>query len=231
MCGAVPWGLLLGVSGGRHCVMGIAAGRVAGAALCRWACRVGGGVSSGLLTRASSGWRSVLGIADQGVVWVALFHVDCWWACHVGGAVSWGLLTQPLSGWRRVLVGVSRGWRRALGFPTTASSGWCRVFGMADQGLVAAGGSRRSGEPKRLLLKGRACTESSFLVFGPGPGVREVQNGSFLKAALVQNRHFWTLVRVRAFEKSKNGSFLKAALVQNRHFWALVRVRALERPG
>ena len=46
-----------------------------------------------------------------------------------------------------------------------------------------------------------ACTESSFLGFGPGAGVREVQNGSFLKAALVQNRHFWALVRVRAFER------------------------------
>ena len=64
------------------------------------------------------------------------------------------------------------------------------------------------------------------------------QNGSFLMAALVQNRHLWALVRVRAFERSKNGSFFKgractessffgfgtgpgvgeAGLVQNRHF-------------
>ena len=68
----MPWGLLLGVSRGWRCAMGIAAGRVAGAALCHgdcwWACRVGGAVSSGLLTRASSGWRRVFGIADQGLV-------------------------------------------------------------------------------------------------------------------------------------------------------------------
>ena len=61
--GAVPWGLLLGVSRGRRCAMGIAAGRVAGAVLCHgdccWACRVGGAVSLGLLTRALSGWRRV----------------------------------------------------------------------------------------------------------------------------------------------------------------------------
>ena len=62
----------------------------------------------------------------------------------------------------QLLVGVSRGWRR--------------VLGIADQGVG------RSGEPKRLLFKGRACTESSFLGFGTGPGVGE--------ARLVQNRHF-----------------------------------------
>ena len=60
--------------------------------------------------------------------------------------MSWGLL-----------VGVSRGWR-------------C-VFRIADR-ATWTGGSRRSGEPKRLLLKGR--TESSFLGFGTVPGVREV---------------------------------------------------------
>ena len=65
--GAVQWGLLLGVSRGWRCAMGIAAGRVAGAALSHsWACRVGGAVSWGLLTRTSSGWRCVFGIADQG---------------------------------------------------------------------------------------------------------------------------------------------------------------------
>ena len=60
-------------------------GLVAGRAL-------GGAVSCGLLTRAWSGWRRVigfgeqgvlwaapcLGIADQGVVWVALCHWDVW---------------------------------------------------------------------------------------------------------------------------------------------------------
>ena len=38
---------------------------------------VGGAVSLGLLIRASSGWRRVIGIADQGVVWVAPCHWDC----------------------------------------------------------------------------------------------------------------------------------------------------------
>ena len=36
--------------------------------------RLGGAVSLGLLTRASSKWRRVIGIADQGVVWVAPSH-------------------------------------------------------------------------------------------------------------------------------------------------------------
>ena len=43
--------------------------------------------------------------------------------------------------------------------------------------------------PKRFILKGPPCIESSSLAD---------QNGSFLKAGLVQNRHFWALVRVRA---------------------------------
>ena len=50
---AVPWGLLLGVSRGCRCVMGIAAGRVAWVPLCHedccWACCMGGAVPWGLL--------------------------------------------------------------------------------------------------------------------------------------------------------------------------------------
>ena len=84
----------------------------------------------------------------------------------------------------------------SLGLVSRACSGRRRVFGIADQGLVA------------LLVRVAAS-------------VLARQNGSFLEAALVQNRHFWRLVRVRAL------SFVKAGLVQNRHFWALVRVRAL----
>ena len=61
----------------------------------------------------------------------------------------------------------------SLRLVTRASSGWRRVFGIADQGLVA------------LLVRVAA-------------GVLARQNGSFLEAALVQNRHFWRLVRVRA---------------------------------
>ena len=45
------------------------------------------------------------------------------------------------------------------GLLITASSGWRCVFGIAEQGVVAVlvrVGSRRSGEPKRLIFKGRA---------------------------------------------------------------------------
>ena len=149
MCGAVPWGLLLGVSRGWRCAMGIAAGRVVYVALCHccWACRVGGAVPWGLLLGVSRvrrcamviaggrvtgaalchgdcwcvsrGWRRVLGIADQGLVWVApvpwglLLGVSRRWRCamgiaagrvRVGGAVPWGLL-----------LGVSRVRRCAMG--------------------------------------------------------------------------------------------------------------------
>ena len=60
-------------------------------------------MSLGLLTRASSGWRRVIRIGEQGVVWVAPCHWDCRPGRGVGGAVSLGLLTRASSGWRRVL--------------------------------------------------------------------------------------------------------------------------------
>ena len=85
----------------------------------------------------------------------------------------------------------------SLGLLTRASSGWRRVLGIAGQGLVA------------VLVRVAA-------------GVLASQNGSFLKAALVQNRNFWRLARVRALA-GQNVSFLKAGLVQNRHFWSLAR--------
>ena len=60
--------------------MRIAGVRVAWVALCHADCwcarRVGGAVSLGLLTRAWSGWRRVIGIGDQGVVWAAPCHWD-----------------------------------------------------------------------------------------------------------------------------------------------------------
>ena len=78
---AVPWGLLLGVSRGCRCAMGIAGGRVAWVALCHgdcWAARpLGGAVSWGLLSRTWSGWRRVIRIGEQGVVWVAPCLGDC----------------------------------------------------------------------------------------------------------------------------------------------------------
>ena len=126
VCGAVPWGLLLGVSRGCWCAMGIAGGRsrgwrcakriaggrVACVALCHgdcyWACRVGGAVPWGLLLGVSRGWRCAVGIAAG--VGAAVCHGDCCWACRGCGGVHGGL------------VGVSRGWRR--------------VLGIADQGVV-----------------------------------------------------------------------------------------------
>ena len=75
--------------------------------------RLGGAVSLGLLTRTWSGWRSVIEIGDQGIVWVALCHWDCWAGRRLGGAVSLGLLIR-------------------------ASCGRRRVFGIGDQGVVWA---------------------------------------------------------------------------------------------
>ena len=54
-------------------------------------------MSLGLLTRASSGWRRVIGIADQGVVWVAPHHWDCSHGRRLGGTVFLSF------GWRRVI--------------------------------------------------------------------------------------------------------------------------------
>ena len=78
---AVPWGLLLGVSRGWRCAMGIAAGRLAWVSLCDgdcWAaCPLGGALSWGLLSRTWSGWRRVIRIGEQGVLWVAPCLGDC----------------------------------------------------------------------------------------------------------------------------------------------------------
>ena len=66
---AVPCKLLVGVSRGWRCAMGIAAGRLAWVALCHgdcsWACCVGGAVLWGLLLGVS------MGIAAGRVAWVA----------------------------------------------------------------------------------------------------------------------------------------------------------------
>ena len=112
---AVPWGMLLGVSRGRRWV-----------APCHgdscWACRVGGAMPWGLLLGVSRGWLCAMGIAGGRVACVALWHGDWCWACRVGGAVPLGLLGGTVS------------W----GLLTRASSGWRRVFGIADQGVVWA---------------------------------------------------------------------------------------------
>ena len=52
-------------------------------------------MSLGLVTGASFGWRCVIGIGDQGVVWAALCH----W-------VSLGLVTRVSSG-RRCVIGIA----------------------------------------------------------------------------------------------------------------------------
>ena len=117
-------------------------------------------MSLGLLTRASSEWRRVIGIGDQGVVCVTLCHWD-----------------------------------------------WC----LRPHSAASTGGSLRSGEPKRLIFRGRACTELSFLAFAAGPGSGGSKRLIF-KGRACTNRHFWPLVRVRALA-DQNGSFLKAGLV------------------
>ena len=77
----MPWGLLVGASRGCRCAMGIAVGCVAWVPLCHgdrcWARRVGGAVSSRLLTEPFVWVAPCLWIADQGVVWVA----PCLWDC------------------------------------------------------------------------------------------------------------------------------------------------------
>ena len=60
----------------------------------------------GLLVGVSRGWRRVLGIADQGLVWVAPCLRDC---CGLGGAVSLGLVRRASCGWRRVFRLAHRG--------------------------------------------------------------------------------------------------------------------------
>ena len=66
---------------GRVACVACVVGRVAWVAPCHgdccWACRGCGAVPWGLLVGVSRGWRRVLGIADQGVVWVAPCLRDC----------------------------------------------------------------------------------------------------------------------------------------------------------
>ena len=107
VCGAVPWGLLLG----RLCRGDLRLGRVACVAWvplchgdCCWAGRVGAAVPCGLLLGGLRGWRCAMGIAARRVAWVPLCHADCCWAGRVGTAVPWGLL-----------LGGSRGCRCAMG--------------------------------------------------------------------------------------------------------------------
>ena len=67
---AVPWGMLLGVSRGCRWVAPCHGD-------CCWACRVGGAMPWGLLGSASSRWRCVIRIGEQGLVWAAPCRGDC----------------------------------------------------------------------------------------------------------------------------------------------------------
>ena len=133
--GAVPWGLVVGVSHVWRCDVGIVTGPVAWVALCHdycWACRVGGAVPWGLLLGVSRRWRYAMGIASGCVAWmarclrdcywcvawVALCHGDCYWVCRGYGAVPYGLLlvgrVDSAMPWG-LLLGGSRGRRYAVG--------------------------------------------------------------------------------------------------------------------
>ena len=119
----------------------------------------------GLVTRASSEWRCVIGIGDQGVVWVALCHSDCWAGRRVGGAVSLGLLGRASCGRCcavAALVWVVEVLVRVVVVLVRVVAVLVRVVAVV-RGRVLAG-----------------------------------QNGSFLKAGLVQNRHFWAVALVTA---------------------------------
>ena len=73
------------------------------------------------------------------------------------------------------------------------------VLCRSGAGMGSRGASTGSG----------ACAGSSGAGAGGVVRVRVLagQNGSFLKAGLVQNRHFWALVRVRALGRSKTAHF------------------------
>ena len=138
VCGAVPWGLLLGRSRAWRCAVGIC---VSGA------------------SRVWRGWRCAMGIAGGQVAWVALCggdlrlgrvacvacvalcHGDCCWAGRVGAAVAWGSASRA----RRVrgvrgavpwglLLGRSCGCRCAVGI--CVSGAWCAM------GICVSGASR-----------------------------------------------------------------------------------------
>ena len=115
---------------------------------CKWwaGLRVGGAVSSGLLGKASCGWRChwdsgpgwrcVVVIGGQGVVWVALCRCDWWGGRRVGGAVSLGLLGRASCWWRCVIGIGGQGvvWVALCHWDRWA--GCCCVIEIAGQGVV-----------------------------------------------------------------------------------------------
>ena len=76
----------------------------------------------------------------------------------------------------------------SLGLLTRASSGRRHVLGIADKAVVWVAPC-----PKRFILKGPPCIESSFLRFGTGPG-----SGGSKGRASTESSFFWALVPVQA---------------------------------
>ena len=135
-------------------------------------------MSLGLLTRASSGWRRVFGIADQGIVAVPV-RVAAGVLASQNGSFLKAALVQNRNFWRLARV-------RALAGQNVSFLKAGLVQNRLFWSLVRV---RALAGPNGSFFKGRACTESSFLGFGTGPGVGEVPNGTFFKAGLVQHRH------------------------------------------
>ena len=85
----------------------------------------------------------------------------------------------------------------SLGLLTRASSGWRRVIGTGSSG-GSTGSSRGSARSKTVHFKRPALYRIVIFALWYGPGLWRIKTAQFLKAGLVQNRHFWALVRVWA---------------------------------
>ena len=108
VCGAVPWGLLLGRSRGWRCAVGIC---VSGASRVWRVCRCAMGIAAGEVAWVAL-CRGDLRLGRVAcVACVPLCHGDCCWGGRVGGAVPWGLL-----------LGRSRGCRCAVGICVSGAS-------------------------------------------------------------------------------------------------------------
>ena len=132
-------------------------------------------------------WQAVrIGVGR--VACVALCPGDCWWACRVGAVVPLGWLVGVSR--RRCAMGIAGGrvewaalchgdcwWACRVGGAVPWDCWWaCRVGGAAPWGLLVG--------------------ESSFLGFGTGPGVGEVERLMFKGRARIAK--FLALVRARA---------------------------------
>ena len=87
------------------------------------------------------------------------------------------------------------------GLVTRASSGWRRVIGTGSSG-GSTGSSRGSARSKTVYFKRPALHRIVIFALWYGSGLWRIKTFFFflfffIKAGLVQNRHFWALVRVR----------------------------------